>query len=159
MTYIFFNDWKERDLLFAEVDARFKLKDLGEIQQCLGMRIQRDKENGTIYIDQKQYVEIVLAKFGLSDCMSVATPVETSFGTMLESESKNSNADVPYQSVVGSLIYLAVNTCSDIAYVTSVLSQYNTAYNKEHWKYARHVLWYLKGSIDYCLQYRKCDPG
>jgi hypothetical protein len=46
--YIFFNDRKERDLLFAELDARFKLKGLGEIQQCLEMRFLWDKENGTV---------------------------------------------------------------------------------------------------------------
>jgi hypothetical protein len=89
--------------------------------------------------------------------MSVATPVETRFGTGLESEGKNARVDVPYRSVTGSLMYLAVNSRPDIAYVTSVLSQYNTTYNKQHWKYAKPVLWCLKVTVDYCLEYRKCD--
>jgi hypothetical protein len=55
----------------------------------------------------------------MSDCR----PVETGFGTLLESEGKNAKVGVPCKSVIVSMMYSGVNTRRDIAYVTSVLSQ------------------------------------
>jgi hypothetical protein len=55
----------------------------------------------------------------MSDCR----PVETGFGTVLESEGKNAKVGVPYKNVIGSMMCSGVNTRRDIAHVTSVLSQ------------------------------------
>ncbi|KAL6420584.1 hypothetical protein ACFW04_014632 [Cataglyphis niger] len=48
-------------------------------------------------------------------------------------------------------MYLAVITCSDIAYAISSLSQFNNKYGSEHWTTAKRVLCYLKGSINMFL--------
>jgi len=52
-------------------------------------------------------------------------------------------------------MYLAQGTHPDIAYAVSALSQYNTCYSKAHWTCAKRMLRYLKGSIDYGLNYTK----
>ncbi|KAL6419440.1 hypothetical protein ACFW04_011411 [Cataglyphis niger] len=51
-------------------------------------------------------------------------------------------------------MYLAVITCSDIAYAISSLSQFNNKYGSEHWTTAKRVLRYFKGSINIFLVYR-----
>lgn len=61
----------------------------------------------------------------------------------------------PYQRLIGSLMYLAVSTRPDIAYAVNFLSQFNTNYDIEHWKAAKRILRYLKGTIDYGLRYKK----
>jgi hypothetical protein len=44
-------------------------------------------------------------------------------------------------------------TRPDIAHVTSVLSQLNTGFTEEHWKAAKRVLRYLKGTMNLsCVQ-------
>ncbi|XP_068993260.1 uncharacterized protein [Neodiprion pinetum] len=58
----------------------------------------------------------------------------------------------PYQSLIGALLYLAITTGPDIAYAVNFLSQFNTNYNVDHWKAAKRVLRYLKGTIDYGLK-------
>jgi hypothetical protein len=51
-----------------------------------------------------------------------------------------------YQSIVGSLMYLAVNTRPDIAYAVSVLSRFLTNPSEKHVAAGIHVLQYLKGT-------------
>jgi hypothetical protein len=39
----------------------------------------------------------------------------------------------PYQSLIGSLMYLAVSTRPDISYTVSALGQFNQNHGEEHW--------------------------
>jgi hypothetical protein len=60
----------------------------------------------------------------------------------------------PYISVVGSLIYLALTTRQDIAYAAGALARFNSNPGLAHWQAAKHVLHYLKGTVDHRLTYR-----
>jgi len=71
-----------------------------------------------------------------------------------ESEKKEISS-VPYQSLIGALMWLAVTTRPDIAYAVSALSQYNTNFGKQHWIAAKRVLRYLKGTQTHCLRYKR----
>ena len=64
---------------------------------------------------------------------------------------------VPYISVVGSLMYLAVTTRPDIAYAAGVLARFNSNPGPSHWQAAKHVLHYLKGSMDHKIAYQPSD--
>ena len=56
--------------------------------------------------------------------------------------------NIPYQNLIGALMYLAVFTRPDIAHAVSVLSQFNANYGTQHWAAAKRVLRYLKGTQD-----------
>jgi hypothetical protein len=45
-------------------------------------------------------------------------------------------------------MYLAVCTRPDISHAVSILSQFNTDFKEEHWKAAKRVLRYLKGTMN-----------
>jgi len=64
---------------------------------------------------------------------------------------------VPYISIVGSLMYLAVTTRPDIAYAAGVLARFNSNLGPYHWMAAKHVLCYLKGTMDYRIAYQPSD--
>ena len=53
-----------------------------------------------------------------------------------------------YSSLIGELLYIAINTVPQISYVTSALTRYMTRATEAHLKYAKHVLRYLKGVMD-----------
>lgn len=55
---------------------------------------------------------------------------------------------VPYRSLVGCLIYLAVGTRPDISYSVQQLSQFLDCYSYSHWNAAIRVVRYLKGTRD-----------
>jgi hypothetical protein len=65
--------------------------------------------------------------------------------------------DVCYALVVGSLMYAHICTCSDIAYIAGMLGLYQTNPDLDHWKVAKKILWYLQGTKDYKLTYKRSD--
>ena len=54
--------------------------------------------------------------------------------------------------MIGSLMYLT-NTRPDICFAVNTLSQFMVEPRRVHWIAAKHVLRYLKGTIDYGLRY------
>ncbi|XP_074308032.1 secreted RxLR effector protein 161-like [Silene latifolia] len=61
----------------------------------------------------------------------------------------------PYASLVGSLMYAQVCTRPDISHVVGMLGRFQSNPGIAHWKAAKKVLRYLKGTRNYMLTYRK----
>jgi len=55
---------------------------------------------------------------------------------------------IPYIQAVGSLMYLAIATRPDIAYAVGVLARFSSNPGPAHWNAVKHLLRYLKGTID-----------
>lgn len=54
-----------------------------------------------------------------------------------------------FDIVVGSLIYIMTCTILDIAHVINILSRFMTNFGKSHCEAKKHVLRYLRGSLDW----------
>nr|GEW31602.1 hypothetical protein [Tanacetum cinerariifolium] len=63
------------DLTKEFLSSRFTMKDIGEADVILGIRIKH--ESNGIVISQSHYIEKVLKKFNYSDCTPVSTPLDT----------------------------------------------------------------------------------
>ena len=61
-----------------------------------------------------------------------------------------------YRQLIGSLMYL-VNSRPDICFAVNTMSQFMCEPRKVHWVVAKHILWYLQGTMDYGLDYRQGD--
>lgn len=72
------------------------------------------------------------------DSKVVTCPMDPSIQLVQEGE----KAEVPHEQLIGSLMYLAVNSRPDIAFAASFLSQFNNCYTNEHWRAAKRVLRY-----------------
>ena len=57
----------------------------------------------------------------------------------------------PYESAVGSLMYVMVCTRPDIAYSVGVVSLFLDNLGKKHWKAVKWILCYLRGITKKCL--------
>jgi hypothetical protein len=94
--------------------------------------------------------------------MSDATSKPTPFPVGI-SLSKTGGNELPpdnqYQALVGSLIYLAVNTRPDISHAVGVLSRFMSCPTDRHWEAAKHVLRYLRGTPDLGLTYSGNTPS
>lgn len=66
--------------------------------------------------------------------------------------------DIPYMSAVGSLLYLATMSRPDIAFAASALARFNSNPGMIHWKAVKHLLRYVKGTMDMKLVYGP-DPA
>ena len=122
------------------------MKDLGPASSYLGIRITRDRNTQAIWIDQQAYIENTIKRFELQDANSTKTPLPA--GIHLEKSEKPVALDTKtyYQQIIGMLIYAAIGTRPNIAFVATRLSRFNNNPTEEHIKYARYVLRYLKSS-------------
>lgn len=135
----------------------FKIHDQGPTELILGVKLERDRPNRTIWLSQRLYIENILERYNMIDRNPVATPMTPTplSNTMVAKtkEEQNTMDKTPYREAVGKLLYLAIATRPDIAYAVGVLCRFNSSYGPEHWKAVKHLLRYLKGTIDLRLQY------
>jgi hypothetical protein len=137
--------------LKRELMIKFKMEGLGDVKLCSGIRIQRDKSKSTCALDQTHYIKELVNKFNVDNAKSIRTPIEVN----LPRNDSNELPDVPYLSLMGSLMYVAVCTQPDVTYAVNYLSQFNTCYSVAQWNCAKSVLRYLKSTCDEKLTSRK----
>ena len=65
--------------------------------------------------------------------------------------------NIPYASILRSLIYAQVCTRPDIVFFIGMLGRYHSNPCIDHWKVAKNVMRYLQGTKDYMLMYRQTD--
>lgn len=129
----------------------FSTKDLGDVSQCLSMKVTR--ADCSVKLDQKGYCEKLLSKFNMLECIPAKTPIER--GLVLTKG--NCDKDYPYQEAIGGILYLSLCTRPDIAFAVNYLSQFNNCYGKEHWCAVQRVFKYLKGTMDKGIVYSNDD--
>ena len=98
----------------------------------------------------------------MKDCSPSVAPIMKGDKLSLNQYPKNdlekeSMKNIPYASVVGSLMYAQVCTRSDIAYVVGVLVRYQSNLGMDHWRATKKVMRYLQGTKDYMLMYRQTE--
>ncbi|GKA07424.1 zinc finger, CCHC-type containing protein [Tanacetum coccineum] len=110
------------DLTKEFLSSRFSMKDIGEADIILGIRIKH--ESNGIAISQSHYIENVLKKFNYSDCTPVSTPLDTCEKLMPNRGLAVSQLE--YSRVIGCLMYAITCTRSDIAFAVGKLSRYTS---------------------------------
>eukprot|EP00873_Tetraselmis_striata_P029509 jgi/Tetstr1/449773/TSEL_036837.t1 len=124
--------------------ARFDIKDLGVCAWALGMAVERDWDNATLKVHRAKYINDMVHKFYFADAYAVSTPAEV--GADVPGSNKPLAAEMPYQALVGSLLYAMVATRPDIAEAVSKLCRVMAKPEERHWQAAKRVLRYLKVS-------------
>ena len=135
---------------------RFAMKDLGEAKQILGMRIDRDRMAGKLYLSQTEYIKKVLQRFSMQDAKPAKVPLGSHFKLSSKDSPKNQTVraqmqKTPYASAIGNLMYAMVCTRPDIAHAVGVVSRFMGDPGKEHWEAVKWILRYLKGTTDQAL--------
>lgn len=154
--FIFSNNVVEVNRLKIALNKQFKIKDLGQVKHCLGMNINFNKTEGSVTLSQESYIDKLLNKFHMSECKPVDTPIEYKLNVgICENQNKNVNKHIPYQQLIGSLMFLSVLTRPDISYSVGYLSQFNNCHTEEHWSYAKRILKYLKKTKSFGIKYFK----
>ncbi|KAJ9553540.1 hypothetical protein OSB04_017585 [Centaurea solstitialis] len=131
------------------LSSKFAMKDMGEADVILGIRIKR--VNKGIALMQSHYVEKILKKFNYSDCSPVSTPMDPSVKLMPNKGMAVSQLE--YSQAIGCLMYAMTSTRPDIAYAVGRLSRYTSNPSTQHWQAIQRIFKYLKGTMDYGLYY------
>lgn len=132
---------------------RFNISNLGESKFMLGMRITRDRQAKTIYLDQELYITKALETFGLHQCTTAPTPAIQPGKEVRTLGEREGPDDQPcdvllYQEKVGTLMYAAVSTRPDIAWSVNKLAQFMLAPTLANMRACDRIFRYLAGTKD-----------
>ncbi|GJR00950.1 zinc finger, CCHC-type containing protein [Tanacetum coccineum] len=146
---IFGTDQNQVDKTKKFLSSKFSMKDMGEADVILGIKIKR--ENKGIVITQSHYIEKILKKFNRENCSPVSTPMDP-----VEKLMPNTGKPVDqleYSRAIGCLMYAMTSTRPDIAYAVGRLSRFTSNPSRHHWHAITRVFKYLKGTMNYGLSY------
>ena len=137
---------------------QFDMKDLGEANYILGIKILRDRKNKVLALSQASYIDKIVTKFGMENSKRGLLPFRHGIHFSKEQspktpEEKELMSKKPYASAVGSLMYATLSTRPDICYAVGVVSRYQSYPGVEHWIAVKHILKYLKRTRNYMLVY------
>ena len=130
---------------------RWETRDLGEVTEFLRMRITRN--GSSIHLDQSAYLKTVLQQCGMQNAKSAATPLPAGYVPKPSEEQANPERQSRFQTVIGSLLYLMLGTCPDIAFVVTKLAQYASNPSEDHLNKVLYICRYLMGTQHYHLSY------
>ncbi|CAI5725092.1 unnamed protein product [Peronospora effusa] len=144
------------DRYFTSLGNLF-IKDLGHVNKFLGMRVAVD-DDGSYVIDQEGAINDLLREHGLDDANSTRTPigadcyeVPTTDSALLIAEEGEGPSIRSFQSLVGSLLWVARCTRSDIAFAVHKATRQTHQPRVHDFKLAKRIARYLKGTRKYKL--------
>jgi Reverse transcriptase (RNA-dependent DNA polymerase) len=138
--------------------SRWDISALGPAKFALGIAISRDRAARTVSLSQTVMIDRLLDTFGQLDARPVNIPMIV--GLQLERPDKSAPVDpiisewstrTPYRELIGSLMYIAIGMCPDIAFAISKLATFLDCYRPEHWEAGIRILQYLKGTRSLAL--------
>jgi len=148
-----YNNEKEWRKILNKITTKFKLGYGENFEWCLGMAVSRDLETNTLCLHQSLYVQDLLAKYNMTEAISIRTPADP--GTVLSKDmaptteqEMEAMSKVPYRSLLGALQHLANFTRPDIALAVGICARFANCYGPAHWKALKRILRYLKGTQD-----------
>ena len=130
------------------------MKDLKELSNFLGFQFDCSNKDH-ISMCQTKYIEKLLKKFQMIDCKPKSTPCDLSVITLLGDSSEYLEDSKYFREIVGCLIYVMTCTRPDLCYIVTKLSEKLANPTKAHLSIAKHVLRYLKYTIDQKLTFEK----
>ena len=103
------------------------MKDLGEANFILGIKLWQDLKNKMLDLSPAGYIDKVLEQFGMQNSkkglLSFRHGVPLSdYQRSKTLEEENMMRQIPYASVVGSLIYAILCTRPNICYLVGIVS-------------------------------------
>jgi hypothetical protein len=127
----------------------FDMKDMSETDVILNIKLIKGENEITLM--QSHYVKKVLSHFGYKDNKSSPTPCDLSL--ILRKNKRIGRDQLRYSQIIGSLMYLASITRSDISFAVSKVSRFISNLGDDHWRALEQVMHYLIDTMDYIIHY------
>ena len=112
-----------------EIRKVWEVKDIGENDYFLGMRVQQDIEQGIIWLTQWPYWEHIIDQFNPDGVTPRNTPLpagiipNNNMSPKMDLETKSMN-DKPYRPILGSVIWGQLATCPNLSFTISLLGHF-----------------------------------
>ena len=133
---------RENGEVKTALSASFDIKDFGKLYHILGMNLLQE-----------------LKKYGMENSKPAKIPMDPSETFMKSTELDERFDQHLYQSTIGSLSYLSVTTRPDITYSVNKMVKFCVDPSRHNWTGVKHILQYLKGTIQFGITYTKQSSG
>ncbi|GJZ75441.1 retrotransposon protein, putative, ty1-copia subclass [Tanacetum coccineum] len=136
----------------------FAMKDLRKAAFILGIKIYRDWSRRLIRLGQNAYMDKILKRYKMDNSKRGHIPMEKRLdlnktqGASTPKEVKRMQ-NVPYASVVGSIMYAVRCTRPDVAFAQNITSRFQQNPGELHWTAVKNILKYLRNTKDMFLVY------
>lgn len=132
------------------LQQRFRMKDLGQVQNYVGIEIEYFQDKGELFLCQEKYIESLAERYQIKNSKKYDTPMEINL--KLE-PAKTADYSIKYRNLIGALLFISSGIRPDIAFSVNYLSRFQASYNHEHYQYALRILKYLYGTKSLKLIY------
>lgn len=141
--------------LVRKLQSLYEIRDLGELQWFLNIRVTRDRPNRRLYLTQDAYVDKIVKLYGLAGGPTIQTPLSRDSASAYKPYNGQATADdiKAYQQRVGSVIYPAYMTRPDIAMAVSILARFMQNPSPFHMDEVNRVICYLRDTKDLSICY------
>ena len=138
------NDVGVMSLVKIWFSSQFVMKDLGEANFILGIKLWRDQKNRMLGLSQAGYIDKVLERFSMQNSKKGLLPfrhrVPLSDNQRPKTlEEENMMRQIPYAFAEGSLMYAMVCTRPDICYSVGMVSRYQSNPRPKHQQAVKHI--------------------
>nr|GEW66143.1 retrotransposon protein, putative, Ty1-copia subclass [Tanacetum cinerariifolium] len=133
-------------------------KTQGETTFILGTKIYRDMSKRLIGLGQNAYMDKILKRYKMDNSKCGHIPMQEKLnsnktqGASTPKEVKRMQ-NVPYASVVGSIMYAVRCSRPDVAFAQNITSRFQQNPGESHWTAMKIILKYLKNTKDMFLVY------
>jgi len=128
------------------------MKDLGELNWFLGIRVIRDRQQCKLWICQDSYIEKITHKYNLQFRKHPSTPMSTDPLTP-NTQQASPQQILAYQGKTGSINYATTQTRPDAARAASNLAEFATNPSQQHQDAADQTILYLDGTRYYAIEF------
>jgi hypothetical protein len=139
--------------LKRQLAKAYDIEDLGPAKFFLGVQIERNRPNRSLWLHQKAYITEAIQHFGLST-NGPKIPLSPGLtGPDAPAQPLNGTEKRLYQQLIGTAIYAMTQTRPDTAFSVQWLSRQLQTPTTAHLKAAKKLLSYLYASRELGIQY------
>jgi hypothetical protein len=139
----------------TSLKKKFEMTDLGFLHYFLGLQVLQTNEG--IFLSQSKYACDLLGHFHMDDCKPTPSPFQS--GVKISSTCTSPEVDATlYRQLVGSLLYLT-HTRPNLSFVVGLVARYMQTPHESHWKAAKRILRYVRGTVQFGIHYSSRGPS
>jgi hypothetical protein len=143
---------------FFEEMKTFDVKDLGEAEKFLGIKIESETAHG-YSMSQKTMIESLIDQFGLNNAKPVGTPIAEVVHAAEDMNPLNTSNASLFRTLAGALLWIARCTRPDIGFAVHHMTRKTHAPRVCDFKPGKRILHYLSGTSDYKLEVKRIDDS
>jgi hypothetical protein len=157
--FIVAKGWDYYQAYLADLSSKFDYTE-GALESHLGVAYHHDPELGKMRIEQSAQTWKFLKEFKHDECKPAAAPTLAGPAPCKEDclEPHVSEDAWDMEGFIGHANYLHMCTRPDIGQPLKILSRFTKSFGKRHVEYAKHLLRYLRGTVNEGLVYRTGYP-